>query len=239
MLGGDCVVAKAGAVVLANGNQCYKLMRRWASAGGEGIAAAYRAGAEMRGAEFGNFINWVFVDTKEVCQGADDVLYNAKGEHITKAIRPKIECDVDSKEVVAWWREMKAGNGPICANMPENYIMNVTSAAFHTDALAVRPISTAVLGPDHRQGHGRLNGQGPDAAGDARLHRRARSREGRPRHGDHRSRSVRRRRHVLLRHLSCRRRPGSPRPHARLGPRLRHVLRHALCAGGGDRGPSR
>jgi succinate dehydrogenase/fumarate reductase flavoprotein subunit len=143
MLDGGCIVAKARAVVLANGNQCYKLMRRWASAGGEGIAAAYRAGAAMRGAEFGNFINWVFVDTKEVCQGADDVLYNTKGEHITKAIRPQIECDVDSKEVVAWWREMKAGNGPICANMPENYIMNVTSAAFHTDALAVRPISTA------------------------------------------------------------------------------------------------
>ena len=142
MLAGECVVAKAGAV-LANGNQCYKLMRRWASAGGEGIAAAYRAGAAMRGAEFGNFINWVFADTKEVCQGAEDVLYNAQGEHITKAIRPKIEADVHSKEVVAWWKEMKAGRGPVCANMPENYIMNVTSAAFHTDALAVRPISTA------------------------------------------------------------------------------------------------
>jgi succinate dehydrogenase / fumarate reductase, flavoprotein subunit len=142
MIDGACVIAEAGAVVLANGNQCFKLMPRWASAGGEGIAAAYRAGAAMRGAEFGNFMNWVFTDTKEVCQGADDVLYNAKGEHITKDIRPKIECDVDSKEVVVWWREMKAGNGPVCANMAENFIMNVTSAAFHTDALAVRPVAT-------------------------------------------------------------------------------------------------
>jgi len=68
MIDGECVIAQAGAVVLANGNQCYKLMPRWASAGGEGIAAAYRAGAAMRGAEFGNFINWVFADTKEVWQ---------------------------------------------------------------------------------------------------------------------------------------------------------------------------
>jgi len=97
----------------------------------------------MRNAEFGNFINWVFTDTKEVCQGAEDVLYNNKGEHITKAIRPVIEPDCHAKEVVAWWHEMKAGNGPICANMPENFVMNVTAAAFHADALAVRPISTA------------------------------------------------------------------------------------------------
>lgn len=143
MLDGACVVVSAGATVLANGNQNYKLMRRWASGRGDGIAAAYRAGAVMRNAEFGNFINWVFTDTKEVCQGAEDVLYNSKGEHITKAIRPVIEPDCHSKEVVAWWKEMKAGNGPVCANMPENFIMNVTSAAFHSDALAVRPISTA------------------------------------------------------------------------------------------------
>ena len=66
-------------------------MRRWSSGRGDGIAAAYRAGAQMRNAEFGNFINWIFVDSRDVCQGAEDVLYNAKGEHITKAIRPVIE----------------------------------------------------------------------------------------------------------------------------------------------------
>ena len=132
---------RAGAVVLANGNQCYKLMRRWASARGEGIAAAWRAGAAMRGAEFGNFINWVFADTKEVCQGAEDCLYNAKGEQISRAVRPVMESDVHSKEVVAWWNEMKAGNGPISANMAENYVNNVIAPAFHEDKLAVRPVS--------------------------------------------------------------------------------------------------
>ena len=146
MIDGECVIAQARAVVLANGNQCYKLMPRWASAGGEGIAAAYRAGAAMRGAEFGNFINWVFADTKEVCQGAEDVLYNNKGENISKRVRPTLESDVHSKEVVEWWREMKAGNGPICANMAENYVNNEIVPAFHADALAVRPVSMKFWG---------------------------------------------------------------------------------------------
>ena len=143
VLDGTCFIVTAKATILANSNQCYRLMRRWASGRGDGIAAAYRAGAQMRNAEFGSFINWVFADTKEVCQGAEDVLYNAKGENISKAVRPEIEADVHSKEVVAWWKEMKAGNGPICANMAENYIMNVASEAFHSDAAAVRPLATA------------------------------------------------------------------------------------------------
>ncbi len=146
MLDGECVVVKAGAVVLAGGNQCYKLMRRWSSARGEGIAAAWRAGAAMRNAEFGSFINWVFSDTKEVCQGAEDCLYNAKGEQISRAVRPAIESDVHSKEVVAWWREMKAGNGPVCANMAENYVNNVVAPAFHDDKLAFRPVSMKFWG---------------------------------------------------------------------------------------------
>lgn len=146
MIDGECVIAQAGSVVLANGNQCYKLMPRWASAGGEGIAAAYRAGAAMRGAEFGNFINWVFADTKEVCQGAEDVLYNTKGENISKRVRPTLESDVHSKEVVEWWKEMKAGNGPIVANMIENYVNNEIVPAFHEDKLAVRPVSMKFWG---------------------------------------------------------------------------------------------
>ena len=146
MVDGACVVVQAGAVVLANGNQCYKLMPRWSSAGGEGIAAAWRAGAAMRGAEFGNFINWVFADTKEVCQGAEDVLYNTKGENISKRVRPTLESDVASKEVVEWWNEVKAGNGPICANMAENYVNNEIVPAFHEDKLAVRPVSMKFWG---------------------------------------------------------------------------------------------
>ena len=143
VIDGTCHIIQARATVLANGDQNYRLMRRWSSGRGDGIAAAYRAGAQMRNPEFGNFINWIFVDSRDVCQGAEDVLYNAKGEHITKAIRPTIEPDLHSKEVVAWYKEMLAGNGPINANMAENRILNEIVPAFHSNALAVRPISTA------------------------------------------------------------------------------------------------
>jgi succinate dehydrogenase / fumarate reductase flavoprotein subunit len=146
MITGNCILVNSKATMLANGGQNWKLMRRWSNGRGDGIAAAYRAGAVMRNAEFGNFINWIFADTKEVCQGAEDVLYNTKGENISKPVRPAIEADVHSKEVVAWWKEMKKGSGPICANMAENYINNVVAPAFHSDVLAVRPISTAFWG---------------------------------------------------------------------------------------------
>ena len=96
-----------------------------------------------------------------------------------------------------------------------------------------------VLGPHDRQGHGRLDGPGTDAAGHARSQRRARAGQGRPPDGDHAAGPLRHRRHVLRRDLPRRRRAGSPRPHARLGPRLRHVLRRPLRAGGGGRGPGR
>jgi succinate dehydrogenase / fumarate reductase flavoprotein subunit len=142
VIDGTFYVIKAKAVILANGNQNYKLMRRWASGRGDGIAAAYRAGAEMRNAEFGSFINWVFADTKEVCQGAENVLYNARGENISKAVRPTIEADLGSKEVVAWYKTMLAGDGPVFANMPENEIAKFSQKAFHSDGVATRPITT-------------------------------------------------------------------------------------------------
>nr|WP_320133983.1 FAD-dependent oxidoreductase [uncultured Holophaga sp.] len=134
---------RAGAVVLANGNQNYRLMRRWSSARGDGIAAAWRAGAAMRNAEFGSYSAWVFADTKEVCQGAEDVLTNALGENISRRVRPVMEADGHSKEIVAWWREMQAGRGPLRANMAENRIAELSARAFHSDGVALRPLTTA------------------------------------------------------------------------------------------------
>jgi succinate dehydrogenase / fumarate reductase, flavoprotein subunit len=142
VIDGGFYTFRAKAVMLANGCQNYKLMRRWASGRGDGIAAAYRAGAEMRNAEFGSFINWVFADTKEVCQGAENVLYNAKGESISKVVRPVIEADLDSKEVVAWYKTILAGDGPVYANMAENQIAALSQKAFHSDGVATRPITT-------------------------------------------------------------------------------------------------
>ena len=55
VIDGKFYIIKAKATVLANGSCNYMVMKMWASGRGDGIAAAYRAGAEMRNAEYGNF----------------------------------------------------------------------------------------------------------------------------------------------------------------------------------------
>ena len=193
MIDGACVLIEAGAVVLANGNQCFKLMPRWASAGGEGIAAAYRAGAAMRGAEFGNFINWVFADTKEVCQGAEDCMYNAKGENISKRVRPGARVG----------RPLQGGRGVVARDEGRQradrrqHDRELREQRDRPGLPRGRTRGPAgldeVLGPHHRQGDGGLDGQGSHAAGHARSQRRARSGQGGPPDGDDRTRSLRHR----------------------------------------------
>ena len=61
---GKFYIFKAKATVLANGSCGYKVRRFWVAGTGDGIAAAYRAGAEMRNAEYGNLYgHTVYQDT--------------------------------------------------------------------------------------------------------------------------------------------------------------------------------
>ena len=49
------VVFSAKAVLLATGSQNYRVMPMWSPGRGEGLAAAWRAGAQFRNCEFGSF----------------------------------------------------------------------------------------------------------------------------------------------------------------------------------------
>ena len=187
----------------------------------------------MRNAEFGSFINWVFADTKEVCQGAEDVLYNAKGENISKAVRPEIEADVHSKEVVAWWKEMKAGNGPVYANMPENYIMNVASEAFHSDAAAVRPLATAFWNRTIGKAMAATKKPGPMQEVMPGFIGEQSCVQGRPPDGDDPARSLRDRRHERRRLGVGWGGTGAARPHAWRRADERALVGHARRGGGG------
>ncbi len=130
MLDGSCQLFRAKAVILATGGQSYRILSMWNGARGDGIAAAYRAGAQMRNAEFGSFMQLVNKRSKEPLLGAEDALYNAKGEFLSDW-RGEFEPDIDSMAGAAWYREMMAGRGPVVTHNDENWLLQHTTR--HTE----------------------------------------------------------------------------------------------------------
>lgn len=134
LLDGEKFIFKATAVVIANGNQDYRAMNMWACARGDGIAAAWRAGVDMRNGEFGSFRQIGAVDgaTWEMVTSEDN-LYNAKGEYISPKYRPWLATpegrarhqnamilDSNAAAYVGMYQEIMDGKGPIYANQNEN-----------------------------------------------------------------------------------------------------------------------
>ena len=112
LIDGRFYIFKAKATVLANGSQNYRMKRLWASGCGEGIATAYRAGAEMRNAEFGNFFD---VDRMDCDSPGVDItsLLNALGENISKRYLIKLEPDTPISIILGMEKEVLEGRGPI------------------------------------------------------------------------------------------------------------------------------
>lgn len=71
---------KAKATVLANGSCGYKVRRFWVSGTGDGVAAAFRAGAEMRNAEYGNLYGHIVYQDTDSGMVDSATVVNAQGE---------------------------------------------------------------------------------------------------------------------------------------------------------------
>lgn len=131
LLDGKTLVFKAKAVVLANGCQNWRIMRMWASGRGDGIAAAYRAGARMRSPEFGSFVGMVNLEHGHVSYGAEDALFNAKGQSLSETARPFAQAnrnlgvlggvDLGGNHALFMYQEVLAGNGPIYEDTRQNH----------------------------------------------------------------------------------------------------------------------
>ena len=118
---GRFYIFKAKATVLANGSCGYKVRRFWVAGTGDGIAAAYRAGAEMRNAEYGNLYgHTVFQDSDSGMVGYQ-FLVNASGENLAQKYLPDMGPTgvfLPVKLAVGMEKEVAGGKGPIYFRPP-------------------------------------------------------------------------------------------------------------------------
>ncbi|MBN2241725.1 MAG: FAD-binding protein, partial [Acidobacteria bacterium] len=119
LLDGGFAVFNSKAAILANGDCDFGVMRMWANACGDGLAAAYNAGAEMRNAEFGNFYDVVNKATGIPVVFGYNCLYNAQGEKISSKYIRGPQPDIPISIILGMEKEILAGRGPIYIDMAE------------------------------------------------------------------------------------------------------------------------
>ena len=119
VLDGKFSAVSAKKVVLATGSQDYRIGSMWSSGRGDGIAAAYRAGAELKNVEFGNFAQLVKVRSHNEVVFGENYMYNAKDEYLTPHFCDHRETDISSRAIKEWYDQMCAGNGPVHLDFKE------------------------------------------------------------------------------------------------------------------------
>jgi succinate dehydrogenase / fumarate reductase flavoprotein subunit len=119
LLDGRFAVFNSKTTILANGDCDFGVMRMWANACGDGIAAAYNAGAEMRNAEFGNFYDVINRGTGIPVVFGFDYLYNAQGERISSKYIQGPQPDIPISIILGMEKEVMEGRGPIYIDMAE------------------------------------------------------------------------------------------------------------------------
>ena len=118
ILDGTFHIINAKAVMLATGSQNYRVSSMWSNGRGDGIAAAYRAGAEMRNAEFGNFGQLFKKETMHEVVFGENNMFNALGENVTQNFRRFPEADISASALREWYEQMSQGKGPIYLRVP-------------------------------------------------------------------------------------------------------------------------
>jgi succinate dehydrogenase/fumarate reductase flavoprotein subunit len=143
---GEQYLFAAKVIVLASGCQNYRIMPMWSPGRGEGLAAAWRAGAKFTNCEFGSFYNWTSLDNFESSMGVEYALYNNKGENVgvkhTRGEHP----DIDSNSLAEWYKQTRDGNGPMHYRMQENPLMPYLSSVLASNSYFERPYADRFWG---------------------------------------------------------------------------------------------
>ncbi len=133
------IVFAAKAVLLATGSQNYRVMPMWSPGRGEGLAAAWRAGAQFRNCEFGSFYNWTSLDNFESSMGVEFALYNDKGVNVGAPLCQGEHPDVDACSLAECYKQVMAGNGPMHYHQNENPLMPYLTSVLASDCYFERP----------------------------------------------------------------------------------------------------
>ncbi len=142
LLDGRFAVFNSKSTILANGDCDFGVMRMWANACGDGIAAAYNAGAEMRNAEFGNFYDVVNKGTGIPIVFGFSSLYNARGEKISPKYIQGPQPDIPISIILGMEKEVMEGRGPIYIDMADFVNSSAGGGIFQWD----RPHFKALFG---------------------------------------------------------------------------------------------
>lgn len=143
---GSQKVFGARAVILACGNQGWRIMPMWGAARGEGVAAAFRAGAKFANCEFGSFYNWTNLDHFESDMGVEYALYNDKGENIGLPLIKEVHPDISADVLAEWYKQTLAGNGPMHYRQNENPLMPYLTSMLASQAYHNRPYADRFWG---------------------------------------------------------------------------------------------
>lgn len=128
LVDGTYRIFQAKSVIVANGSCNWMATNMWSSGRGDGIAAAYRAGAEMRNAEFSNFYNIGLRGNMCSIVGGQYALYNALGEYIAPKYCKEFEPDFDIGIFLGMEKEIMEGRGPILFEETEIFVKNPIAA---------------------------------------------------------------------------------------------------------------
>ena len=231
LLDGSPIVVKAPAAIIATGGQSYRIMGMWSCQRGDGLGMAWRAGAQMRNAEWGRSPSSPASAARSRSSAPRTPSTTPGTKSSRRRFRGEYEADVCGMTSAVWYQQMKAGNGPLVTFHPENWMLANTTEDVEGGTVWDRPEAvkfwtTLISRMRAADAPGAFLEVYPAVLGELSPIRSTTA--WRPR-----CPACSPAERLLQRFRLAGRRAGPPGPHARVGPLRRHLHGHPRRRGGG------